>query len=298
EVMQKDSFLFPAKPALSFIPQGRGGDLGASHFTAANPPLGAQITYLLKEALTTKRAARQRRDRAAFEKGETPPYPTPEQLRAEAGEEAPAIVISIADSTGKAIRRMDAPAGRGVQRVTWDLRAQGTALPPAPVAAIGVPSGPGGRGGGRGGAGGGAGGGGDEEMFAGRGGAGALVVPGKYTVSFAKRVEGVVTPLPGTQTVEVVAEGPATKEDRAAMAEFQEKLGRLQKALTAATQTATEAGTRLSAIRRAIDATPSLPYQLREETLKLERQLDQIEIALNGDRVWRATNEGVPASIS
>jgi hypothetical protein len=135
-------------------------------------------------------------------------------------------------------------------------------------------------------------------MFAGRGGAGALVVPGKYTVSFAKRVDGVVTTLPGTETVEVVAEGPATREDRVAMAEFQEKLGRLQKALTATTQTATEAGTRLSAIRRAIDATPSLAYKLREETLKLERQLDQIEIALNGDRVWRATNEGVPASIS
>jgi hypothetical protein len=130
------------------------------------------------------------------------------------------------------------------------------------------------------------------------GGAGALVVPGKYTVSLAKRVEGVITPLPGTQTVEVVAEGPSTREDRVAMAEFQEKLGKLQKALTATTQTATEAGTRLSAIRRAIDATPSLPAKLREETLKLERQLNQINIALNGDRVWRATNEGVAASIS
>ena len=136
-------------------------------------------------------------------------------------------------------------------------------------------------------------------MFAGgRGGGGPFVVPGKYTVSLAKRVEGVITPLPGTQTVEVVAEGPSTREDRVAMAEFQEKLGKLQKALTATTQTATEAGTRLSAIRRAIDATPSLPSKLREETLKLERQLNQINIALNGDRVWRATNEGVPASIS
>jgi photosystem II stability/assembly factor-like uncharacterized protein len=308
EIMQKDSFLFPSKPALSFIPQNRGGDLGTSHFTTANPPVGAQITYNLKEALTTKRAERQRRDRAAFARGETPPYPTPEQLRAEAEEEAPAIVISIADSTGKVIRRMDAPAGRGLQRVTWDLRAQSTQLAPA-IAVAGVGGGRGGRGGaaaGAGGAGaaGGAagGGGGDEEMmamFGGRGGgAGALVVPGKYTVSLARRVEGVVTPLPGTQTVEVVAEGPATREDRAAMSDFQEKLGKLQKALAATTQTSTEAGTRLSAIRRAIDATPSLPSKLREETLKLEKQLDQLNIALSGDRVWRATNEGIPASIS
>jgi hypothetical protein len=32
--------------------------------------------------------------------------------------------------------------------------------------------------------------------------------------------------------------------------------------------------------------------------LKLEKQLNQINIVLNGDRVWRATNEGVSASIS
>jgi hypothetical protein len=134
-------------------------------------------------------------------------------------------------------------------------------------------------------------------MF-GRGNAGALVVPGKYTIAFAKRVEGVSTPLPGTQTVEVVAEGPATREDRIAMAEFQDKLSRLQKALTATTQTATEAGTRLGAIRRAIDATPSLPLKLREDCIKLERQLDEINVALNGDRVWRATNEGTAAAIS
>ena len=135
-------------------------------------------------------------------------------------------------------------------------------------------------------------------MFAGRGGGGAFVMPGKYTVSLAKRVEGVVTPLAGTQTIEVVGEGPATKEDRVAMAEYQEKLAKLQHALSATTQAATEAATRLSAIRRAIDATLALPPKLREETLRLEHQLDQINLALNGDRVWRATNEAVQASIS
>jgi hypothetical protein len=86
--------------------------------------------------------------------------------------------------------------------------------------------------------------------------------------------------------------------DRQAMADFQDKLAKLQKALTATTQSATEAGTRLSAIRRAIDATPALPPKLREEALRLEKTLSEIELALNGDRVWRAHNEGTPASIS
>ena len=79
---------------------------------------------------------------------------------------------------------------------------------------------------------------------------------------------------------------------------FQEKLAKIQRALTATTATATDAGTRLSAMRRAIDATPALPLKVREECLKLEKQLAEINLALNGDRIWRSHNEGTPASIS
>ena len=303
ELLTQASYIFPTKPALSYIPQNRGGDLGTSLFTAPNPPVGAEITFNLKDALTTKRAERQRREREAIARGETPPYPTPEELRAEAEEEAPAIIISIADSTGKVVRRLDAPPTRGLHRITWDLRGVGPNLPPATAAAGGA------AGGGRGGRGGGGAGGGrggaappiDPEQlaaFAGRGGGGPFVLPGKYTVTLAKRVEGVVTPLPGSQTVEVTAESFSTREDRVAMAEFQDKLSRLQKALTATTATAADAGTRLSDMRRAIDATPSLPLKLREDCLKLQKQLDDISLALNGDRIWRSHNEGTPASIA
>ena len=132
------------------------------------------------------------------------------------------------------------------------------------------------------------GGGGDEEApaFFGRGGGGgALVVPGKYTVSLAKRIDGVITPLGVQQTFEVVPEGPASREDRAALAEFSEKVARLQKALSATQQSATEARTKIEAIRRAIDATPSLPLKLREQALAMERSLAEINRVLNGDRV-------------
>jgi hypothetical protein len=308
------------KSALSYIPYNPGGDLGTAYFTVPNPAVGAVITYNLKEAIGTKLQERQRRERAAIQKGETPGYPTPEELRAEAEEEAPAILVDIADASGKVVRRLDEPATRGIHRVTWDLRGQSTTLAAAVPTAGGeggggrgggVPSGSGG-GGGRGGgvpsgSGVGRGGGGiiDEEMLAmmaasggGRGGGSPLVLPGKYTVTLARRVEGVVTPLPGSQTFEVLAEGPATMADRQAMADFEDKLAKLQKALTATTQSATEAGTRLSAMLRAIDATPSLPLKLREEALRFQKTLNEIELALNGDRVWRAHNEGTPASIS
>ena len=83
-----------------------------------------------------------------------------------------------------------------------------------------------------------------------------------------------------------------------ALAAFQDKLASLQKAMTATQEAATDAQTRLTSIRRAIDATPSLPTKLREETLKLEKNLADINLTLTGDRIMRSHNEGSPASIS
>ena len=311
EMMQKDSAMFPVRKALEFIPYNTGGDLGTNHFTAQNPPVGAMITFNLKEAVRTKAQERQQRERQAVQRGETPPYPTPEELRAESLEEAPGIILTIKDSKGNVVRRLDQPATAGLHRVTWDMRSQGIGLA-APVQ-MGGGGAAGGRGGGRGGAGGGgrggAGGGGGEggadidpelaAQFGGRGGgAGAFVLPGKYTATLAKRVNGVVTDLPGSETFEVAPATPYTQEERTSMVEFTEKLNRLQKALTATQDAATEAATRLESIKRAVDATPSLSPKFHEQVLGLQRELDAINLALSGDRIWRSHNEGTPASIS
>ena len=293
ETLKQESALFPVRNALSYIPaqplgQNGKGFQGEAFFAAPNPPFGAEITYFLKDGLRTKKQERQQREREAARKNETPPYPNADELRAEAEEEAPAIVVTVTDASGKVVRRFDGPATRGMHRVAWDLRS------PAPVLA----NAPGGRGGpGRGGA---EGGGGGEEEESGffRGPTGALLVPGKYTVTLAKRVDGVVTPLAGSQSFEVAAEGVSTREDRLAKAEFEEKLARVQKALAAAQQSANEARTRLDAIRRAIDATPALAPKLREDAINLEKRLDEINRELRGDPVMRSRDEPTPASIS
>jgi photosystem II stability/assembly factor-like uncharacterized protein len=313
EMMQKDSAIFPVRKALEYIPYNPGGDLGTAYFQTPNPAVGAMITFNLKDAIRTKAQDRQQKERQATQRGETPPYPTPEELRAESLEEPPAILVTIKDAKGNVVRRLDQPATQGLHRFTWDLRSQGIGLA-ASVPLGGGAAGGGGRGGGGfpaggavgGGGRGGAGGGGadiDPELMAafggGRGGGGgALVLPGKYSVSLAKRVNGVVTDLPGSETIEVAGATPATQEERTSMVEFQDKLGKLQKALTATTEAATEAGTRLDSIKRAIDAMPSLSPKLHETALNLQRELDAINLALSGDRIWRSHNEGTPASIS
>jgi photosystem II stability/assembly factor-like uncharacterized protein len=287
ETLKQESALFGVRNALSYIPaqtlgsNGKGFQ-GEAFFAAPNPPFGAEITYYLKDGLRTRKQERQQREREAARKSETPPYPNADELRAEAEEEAPAIVLTVMDASGKVVRRFDGPATRGMHRVAWDLR--------GPVPVLG--NAPAGRRAGE------AGGGGDEEEFFFRGPTGALLVPGKYTVTLAKRVDGVATPLPGSQSFEVVAQGVSTGEDRLAKADFEEKLARLQRALAAAQQSATDAKTRLDAARRAIDATPALPLKLREDTLSMEKRLAEINRALRGDAVLRSRDEPTTQSIS
>jgi len=283
ETLKQESVLFPVRNALSYIPaqplgQNGKGFQGEAFFAAPNPPFGAEVTYFLKDGLRTRKQERQQRERDAARKGETPAYPNADELRAEADEEAPAIILTVTDSSGKVVRRFDGPATRGMHRVAWDLRTPAPVLPNPPRVREG--------------------GGEEEESGFSRGPTGSMLVPGKYTVTLAKRVGGVATPLPGSQSFEVAAEGVSTREDRIAKADFEEKLGRLQKALAASQQSATEARTRLDAIRRAIDATPALPLKLREESISLEKRLDEINRQLRGDPVLRARDEPTPESIS
>ena len=283
ETLKQESALFPVRNALSYIPaqplgQNGKGFQGEAFYAAPNPPFGAEITFFLKDGLRSRRQERQQREREAARKNEMPPYPNAEELRAEASEEAPAIVVTVSDSAGKVVRRFDAPAARGFHRVAWDLRGPVPILATPPRRREGEE--------------------GDEDEGFFRGPTGALVVPGKYTVTLAKRVDGVVTALPGSQSFDVTAEGVSTREDRLAKAEFEEKLARLQKALNAANQSATDARTRLDAIRRAVDATPALSLKLREEATNLENRLAEINRALRGDAVMRARDEPTPESIS
>ena len=159
--------------------------------------MGASITFNLKDAIRTKRQERQQRERAAIaaRRDSALSHAGGTARRGRRGG-ARDRRLDQPMRPGKVVRRFDAPATRGMHRVTWDLRAQAPALAPA----IPVGSGGGGGRGGRrwrrrsgrrtpsGGAGG--GGGGDEEAKASAGAAasqGTLAPPGKYTVALAKR---------------------------------------------------------------------------------------------------------------
>src|SRR5882672_6500781 len=238
ELVKQNALLFPVKDALMYIQAqpigGRGKSFqGESFYTAENAPFGATFTYDLKDALKTKKEKRQEAEKDASKKGAVLSIPNRSDLSAEEEEEAPAIIFTVTDANGHVVRRLTGPITAGVQRIAWDLRSPAASLPPPPNPET-------------------------EDPFN-EGPVGPLVMPGSYKVSVARRVDGVITPLGQPQEFQVTVEGQENMSaaDRVALVEFQQKVARLQRAVTGALEAANALKPRLAAIRRALLETPS-----------------------------------------
>jgi hypothetical protein len=114
------------------------------------------------------------------------------------------LVMTIADDTGRQVRRFDVPGTAGLNRATWNLRAE-------PPQGEGRGGGRAAGGGGRGGDAGDAAGGGEQQQagrgFGGRGGPppGPLVSPGRYRATLGRQRGDTVTPIGAPQSFQVVA---------------------------------------------------------------------------------------------
>jgi hypothetical protein len=154
QTLAEEARLFPLRDAPSFnqtgmAPAGTAG-IGplAGNWTAPNPPFGAVFTYSVATAL-------------------------PADAK---------LVLTIADESGKQVRRLDLDKSAGLRRVAWDLRGD----PPAP--ASGTAGGPG-------------------QAAGGFGGFGRGQVPpvaaGRYRATLGTLVGDKVTPIGGPQSFQV-----------------------------------------------------------------------------------------------
>jgi hypothetical protein len=182
QTLAEDARLFPLRHAYSFTPGGsaNAGAAGvgamSGNFTTPNPPVGAWMTYNVKQE-----------------------YPADTKL-----------VLSITDNTGGLVRRCELDKTAGLRRFVWNLNADagvtflpngfvnhGTAAAPSIASesrtlTACVPEA--GRGGGFGGGGGGRGGGGPQR-----------VPNGIYHAAIGRLVGGVVTNMGPAQTFSVLA---------------------------------------------------------------------------------------------
>ncbi|MEO1220148.1 MAG: hypothetical protein AAFY42_02190 [Pseudomonadota bacterium] len=246
---------------------------GDNFWYAENPPFGAVFTYVLRDGLETQAEARRKAEREIEKTGGDTPYPSWETLRAEDREDEPAIVLTITDADSNVVRRMTGPKSKGLHRVAWDLRYP--APDPARLQAA-------------------------EVSIFGSAPTGPLVVPGTYTVTMGKRINGVVTPIASPQsfTVKPLENSPELATDRAAVLAFQQETAELSRAVSGAGAASRELRNRVAHLKVAIEALPQPNETQRTTAQQIEALLDQSDMALLGDQSVASRNEPVPFSIA
>ena len=278
--LASDAVLFPTRPAPLYVqssplglPDATGPAFqGHGYYVAENPPYGAVFTYYLKKELKTRREVRQAAEKELAKKGSDIFYPPWDTLKVEDREEAPAIIVTISDSSGRAIRRFTAPGKAGINRVAWDLRLQ----PPNPI--VGPAYTP------------------DPDFPFGNPPLAPYVVPGTYMVSLAKREDGRVTPLTEPQRFAVFGiDGPGART-LATLAQ-QEQAAELNRQVLGLNRVVQETLQRLTLFQRAIDETPAADATLQRRVRELRTKLTDASELLGGDPTMARRNEAAPASL-
>jgi len=183
------------------------------------------------------------------------------------------VIFTVSDEDGHVVRRFTAPVTAGFHRVAWDLR-----FPVSKPAQLKP---------------------GEEDQFA-PPREGPLAAPGTYSVTMAKRVAGVTTPLAGPMTFKTEPLSAATlpAPDRAAVLAFARKTARLQRAVTGAVEAAGEAQNRINYLKVALLDTPGADPRLMDDLVAIDKRLKDLMVPLTGDKTRAKRNEPTAPSIS
>jgi hypothetical protein len=273
----EDAKLFPIRTALMWeqsSPLGLPGKSfqGDNFYTAPNLGPEAMITYYYNSDYESLKSQRQKKEQELIKAGSDTPYPNYEELKAEVNENEEELVFTIRDNRGTVVKKEFKPVKKGLQRFHWDLRY--TLQDPIDLSTPSFYNPFGGR---------------DE---------GTLVAPGTYSIEMALLKEGQLKTLTGPVNFEVKAlknvEMPA--ENRAEKVAFQKALAKLQAKLGIAEKLLSESRMKLTYIKAAIKRSEQPLGPLISEVMTIEKQLDEVQIAMYGDPVKNRLDLDQPPS--
>ncbi|MGI9238822.1 MAG: VPS10 domain-containing protein [Woeseiaceae bacterium] len=184
-MLKSESVLFPVREALWYVPKrplgcgetGCTGSQGDGYYAAPNPDFGATFTYYLPDTIQSREDARREREKEREKQNQNVAFASWDDILLEQREDDPAIVFTVKNANGSIVRQIEGPAEAGFHRVSWNLRH------PA-LEAWAPKEGP------------------EDEDHEGQG---VLVVPGTFSVTMHRRVDGVLTDLEQGQTFDVVS---------------------------------------------------------------------------------------------
>jgi len=277
--LQKEAAVFPVKDAWMFVESYPLGGLGSKekgfqgemYFSAPNPPLGAVITYYLKEGIQTLKEKRAKEEKDVFEKNQPIPYPTYERAKAEDEEETPFLLFQVADEDGNPVRQLRAPATAGLHRIVWDFHYASTDKTNL-----------------------------EEAKPEATGPSGILAMPGKYRVSLAKSVNGLITTLTDPAGFSAVTLGNTVlpAENRAELVTFQKRVTALSRSVNAASDEVEALGQKIKHFKAAVKGLTQGGEEVSGGIRSVEKKINEIRMKLYGDSILpKIDKDGEPGIV-
>jgi len=275
--LASDTLLFPVRDALWYLQRmplgefrtGSKSSQGDAYYVADNPPFGAVITYYLPKAIQTAKEQRREREKEIEKAGGNTPYPGWDALRAEKTEEEPAVVLTIRNSNGEIVRKLEGPAKAGFHRVAWDLRyAESSPWTEKPQDNYIVFSGP-------------------------------LAAPGNYTVSLATRVNGALkeTGLQSPINVKLMRQNSLATASTDEVVAFGTRLDDLMRQGNGANAAMKALLVELKAIKQTLPRSPA-DSALRAQARALELEVMDLQLKLSGDDARDLAGDVGPVSVA
>lgn len=276
--LQKTALISPVKTAWMYVestPLGvrSKGFQGESYYAAPNPKPGSVFTYYLKEDIKSLRQKRQEAEKEKIRKGEAPYYPGIDTLRLEDIQAGSYLLFTITDEAGVVIRRLKAPAKKGINRITWDFRTDAK----GPITFTPF----------------------DESMVFNSRDQGIFVLPGNYKVSLSKFEDSVYTELVPAKpfTVQALNMNTLSGTDKKAIYNFGKKVLELHRAALATNAYKNELVNKLKYMKEAAIQTPSVDQSVAKKIIDLEKRLVEVNRKINGDTTLEKREFEAPTSI-
>ena len=252
ELISQPVTIYPVKDALVFMqstPLGHKGKSfqGESFYVAENPPVGAVITYYVRDDYKTIKELRKERE----EKQTDNFYPSTDSIRLEDRQPETYILATITDMENNIIRQLKQPAKKGMARMVWNGRLEKSSPvtfhqpdPNNPYES--------------------------EDM-------GPMAIPGEYNVTFRIIKNNEVILTSKTEKFRLKALGEERKQNLA----FNKELSEFRRVVLGVNSYNGEMSNRLNFIRKG--AIQGADPSIMKDIAAIEEKVYSVNLALNGD---------------
>jgi photosystem II stability/assembly factor-like uncharacterized protein len=255
--MKQEALLIgPSRPVKWFqLDSNHANTDGDDRFSARNPEHGATLTYFLKDSLLTAKEKRQKAEKEMVKEKNYPKYPKWEDIETENQEPKPAVYLEIRDASGEFVNRVAGKTKKGLHRVTWDMTYASSKAVTGHKSSGWSPF-----------------------------NAGLMAIPGKYTATLHKRVNGVVSQLaePVEFELKAITDAAFAKASNKEVLAFGKQISAAQKRITAVNAVLSELKKSMKNLRIAIDRTPGNIKSLETLYANIQREINEVDFALNG----------------